>query len=219
MTAKVKKIDPRPNISQDIADAVRRMIVTGALYPGQRVNEVHLAADLGVSRTPLREALSALVAEGALDAEPRRGFFVTPLSVEEVRDIYPIRALLDPEALRLAGGPSEATLKKLEDIKNRMVKERRTDKVIDLDDAFHLELVKACPNQALVDLIKQFMRRTRRYEFHLMSTRESVQSAVGNKEKIIANLRKGRLDQACEALRRTLERGKEPIIKWLKEKN
>ena len=161
----VKKIDPRPNISLEIADKVRRMIVERKFFPGQRINEVHLAAELGVSRTPLREALSALVVEGALKAVPRKGFFVTPLSVEELENIYPIRAILDPEALRLAGIPSETGFKKLESIKDKMATATSPERVIDLDNNFHLELLAGCPNSALIEIIKQFMNRTRRYEF------------------------------------------------------
>mgnify|MGYP000868776508 CR=1 FL=1 len=88
----------RGNISEAAADAVRAMIVDGRLGPGDRINEVHLSRQLGVSRTPLREALSGLVAEGALIARPRLGYFVRPLTLEEFEQIYDIRPLLDPEA-------------------------------------------------------------------------------------------------------------------------
>ena len=84
------------------------MILDGRLPAGERINEVRLAAQLGVSRTPLREALARLANEGALRDEPRRGYFVKPLTGEEVRAIYPIRAILDPAALRLAGIPAPA---------------------------------------------------------------------------------------------------------------
>src|SRR5262245_36973472 len=96
----------RPNISDVLATALRDMIVDGRLPAGERINEVHLAARLQVSRTPLREALGRLVAEGALTSVPRIGYFVCPLTLDEFEQLYPIRAILDPEALRLAGIPS-----------------------------------------------------------------------------------------------------------------
>jgi DNA-binding GntR family transcriptional regulator len=74
------------------------MIVDGVLGAGEHVNEVHLAARLGASRTPLREALNRLVAEGALDARPRLGYFVKRLTLDEFDQLYDIRPLLDPEA-------------------------------------------------------------------------------------------------------------------------
>jgi len=62
----------RANISEAIASKLRTMIIDGRLRPGTRINEVHLAAGLGVSRTPLREALSSLANEGAVTVKPRR---------------------------------------------------------------------------------------------------------------------------------------------------
>ncbi len=107
------KLTDHPNLSECIRSVVRKMIVNGDLPPDGRINEVHLAKHLEVSRTPLREALTALVGEGALTSVARRGFFVRPLSVEEFRDIYPIRAILDPEAFRLSGIPSSKRFARL----------------------------------------------------------------------------------------------------------
>ena len=73
----------RSNISTDIANQLREMIFARVLEEGSRINEVHLAASLRVSRTPLREALAALVAEGAAYSIPRRGFFVRELTLKE----------------------------------------------------------------------------------------------------------------------------------------
>src|SRR5256885_11811966 len=98
----------RDNISHTVAIELRNMIVDGRLPAGERINEVHLSKQLGVSRTPLREALARLNQEGALRHVPRIGYFVRPLTLEEFEQIYPIRQLLDPEALRLAGLPSPA---------------------------------------------------------------------------------------------------------------
>src|SRR5258706_15896922 len=85
------RLADRPNISETAAQAVRRMIVDGRLAAGSRINEVHLAGSLGVSRTPLREALSRLVAEGALVVRPRLGMFVRPFTVEEFEQLYDLR--------------------------------------------------------------------------------------------------------------------------------
>src|SRR5579862_2230589 len=101
----MRNIEPlrRLNISETVAAAVRAMIVDGRLAPGERINEVRLSQALGVSRTPLREALGRLAAEGALTSPPAIGYSVRPLDVAEFEQLYDIRPLLDPEALRLAG--------------------------------------------------------------------------------------------------------------------
>src|SRR5436305_13428482 len=112
MISLINEATDRPNAPEVVAAALREAVIDGRLLPGKRVNEVHLARALGVSRTPLREALMRLSAEGALAVEPRTGFHVAPLTVAELEQIYPIRALLDPAALRLAGIPSPARLRR-----------------------------------------------------------------------------------------------------------
>src|SRR5256886_12952136 len=89
----------RDNISDSVAAELRRRIVDGRLPAGERINEVHLSRELGVSRTPLREALSRLAAGGALTAVPRFGFFVRPPTSDELEQIYDIRPIRDPAAL------------------------------------------------------------------------------------------------------------------------
>lgn len=206
----------RPNISESLVVALRDMIVDGGLAAGERINEVHLAARLGVSRTPLREALGHLVAEGALTIVPRIGYFVCPLTLKEFQQIYPIRGILDPEALRLAGIPSAQRLGRLESLNQKIIKARGVEKVLALDDAWHLELLAECPNKVLIDLIKQFIRRTRRYEIALMRERRNVSATSNDHEKVMNALRAGDLKAACNALRQNMQSGSEPIIAWLK---
>jgi len=205
----------RGNISDDVADALRNMIVDGGLPAGERINEVHLSQQLGVSRTPLREALARLAHEGALEAFPRIGYFVRPLTVEEFEQIYTIRPILDPAALSLAGLPSPEQMKRLDEINRRIEKARDADEIIGLDDEWHLQLVSTCPNKVLVDLIKQFARRTRRYEIALMRERRNVLASLTEHKAIMSALRKRNLEGACAALRVNCEIGFAPIMKWL----
>lgn len=93
-----------------LRDAVQSAVLDKLLrgdYPvGTRINEVHLAAELGVSRTPLREALSALANDGLIEARPSRGFWLSPLTDTEVRETYPIISALEQFALRRPTPPS-----------------------------------------------------------------------------------------------------------------
>jgi DNA-binding GntR family transcriptional regulator len=208
----------RPNISGTLADTIRQMIVDGRLAAGSRVNEVHLSRALGVSRTPLREALMRLTTEGALDVKPRLGFHVTPLRLEELADIYPVRALLDPEALRLAGKPSAAQLARLTAVNRKIAEAKSPAAVVALDDQFHAELLAHCPNRVLLALIEQFQYRTRRYELALMRDRVNVLDTVRQHAAVLARLRRGDLRGACTALRKNMESGRAPIEAWLRKK-
>lgn len=208
----------RPNISDDLVRAVRAMIVDGRLAAGERVNEVHLAAALRVSRTPLREALSRLTAEGALTAVPRRGSFVTPLTPEDLEQLYDLRPILDPEALRWAGIPPEGNLDELEALNQKIQAATDPEQVIALDNDWHLQLLSACPNRVLVGFIEQLMQRTRRYELALMRERPNVERATAHHEHILAALRRGDLTTACAELKANLQSGREPILAWLRER-
>ena len=207
----------RPNLSDDVVEKLREMIVDGKVK-ADRINEVQLAAQLGVSRTPLREAMVRLEAEGAVISQPRRGFSVRALSVEEVEQIYPIRAILDPEALRTAGVPSQKRLARLAELNGKLMDAADLKAVITLDDKWHLEVLADCPNLALIELIKQFIIRTRRYELALMRDRHNVDRAIRDHAEIISSLERNDLDGACKALKMNMEGGKAPIINWLRER-
>lgn len=209
----------RGNLSDDLAMVIREMIFDGRLPAGERVNEVHLAAELGVSRTPLREALAALVAEGALVSIPRQGVSVRELTLEEARNIYPIRAFLDPEALRLAGIPSPERLQRLEAIIKKLRTARNAASAIRLDEDWHRELWADCPNPVLIELIEQFIRRTRRYELASMSRQRNVRKTAATKARIVETLREGRLTRACSMLRKSLMSGGTPVFEWLAERD
>jgi DNA-binding GntR family transcriptional regulator len=208
----------RQNMSEQLANIVRQMIVDGVIPAGSRINEVHLARDLGVSRTPLREAIARLVREDTLATVPRVGAFVRPLTIQEFEQIYPIRALLDPEALRLAGLPSREHIGRLERLNARIDAATNPDNIIALDDEWHLLLIAGCPNKVLIDLIQKFMRRTRRYELALMRERQQVDVATGTHREIIAKLRDGDIEAAASILKRNLETGGDPIRRWLLER-
>ncbi len=202
-------------MSEAAAEAVRAESVDGRLAAGERINEVRLAGQLGVSRTPLREALSGLVAEGALIARPRLGYFVAPLSLAEFDQLYDIRPLLDPEALRLAGVPDARAIAQLDKL-DRQLAAAQGARAIALDDEWHFALIKACPNKVLLDLIGNMMRRARRYELALMRENANVIRANADHAHIIGALRDGDLDAACAALRINMQSGKAPIVAWLR---
>jgi DNA-binding GntR family transcriptional regulator/CubicO group peptidase (beta-lactamase class C family) len=213
-----QRID-RNNIADSIASDLRNEIMEGRLRAGERINEVHLAAAFGVSRTPLREALGRLVAEDAVASVARRGFFVTPLSLEEFKLLYPIRSILDPGALQLAGIPSTERLNRLAVLNKELVATKNAYARIRLDEAWHLELVAQCGNRILIDLIKQFMLRTRRYELALMREEFRVLRSVADHHRILRALRAGNLAKACNALGQNMAGGSTAIVAWLKSRS
>ena len=213
----MQKAEPlsRANVSEQVAAAVRAMIVDGRLAEGERINEVRLSESLGVSRTPLREALSRLAAEGAIASAPGLGYRVRPLTLEELEQLYDIRPILDPEALRRAGLPDARRLRRLEQLNRAFAAERDAEAAIALDDQWHLELVATCPNKVLIEMIQHIMLRTRRYELALMRETANVERATGDHDLILAALGNGDLEAACAALKQNMQSGRGPIVAWL----
>lgn len=205
----------RANLADDVVTAVRDLILDGEVMDGERLNEVRLAERLGVSRTPLREALQRLVADGFVAQVPRRGFFVRPLSLDEAEQIYPIRAILDPEALALAGLPPASTIEALTRLNGKLARAGEPLKVIALDEEWHRRLLEHCPNRVLLDLIESFMARTRRYEVAYFRETEHVEVAGEEHRRILESLEAGDLDAACRRLRQNMQTAVDPILAWL----
>lgn len=198
------------------------MITNGVLPAESRINEVHLSEQLGVSRTPLREALAALVSEGALENRPRKGNFVRPLTRDEFESIYGIRPILDIEALRLSGIPEREDLDRLVELNEKLREAKSARTRIARDDDWHLLLVQNCGNQILLDLIRQFILRTRRYEIAYLKNSNNASTAYDEHLAIIHALRDGDLAGACDGLKQNLTSGISPILDWLdtlKEQN
>jgi DNA-binding GntR family transcriptional regulator len=192
------------NLRVTIAKNVRERIVAGQLTPGSRVNESRLSAELGISRTPLREALFTVERLGMIDADPQRGFFVAPLSAREVRELYPIGKALDSLAVRSAGHVPVATLRAMRQA-NRVLLEHADDaeraRLADRD--FHQALVSRCPNRRLLALLDDIQIAMERYERLYMSDASDIQRSGRRHHAIIEALAADDIETAVAILGET----------------
>lgn len=135
-------------LATQVAERLRSDILAGTHGPGEQLNEVELALNLGISRGPLREAMQRLVQEGLLKSFPHRGVFVVELSEEDMLDVFFVRASLEEAAIRrvIAGGDRTATARLLTGISERMDRAMRDGDHAsggDLDLEYHRALVDA----------------------------------------------------------------------------
>ncbi len=141
-------------LSQHVAQALREAIGRGALPPGARVVEQHLAEQLDVSRAPVRDALRALVGEGLITLTPHRGAIVTPISRQLISDVFDVRAALEGLAARHAAPRiSDADLDTLRQLTADMqAAAAATDRytLTNLDVAFHRTICAACERPVLL---------------------------------------------------------------------
>lgn len=156
----------RSNLRDQVKQEILDRLSAGSLTPGTAVNEVHLAAELGVSRTPLREALISLKQEGIISTVTGKGFFWTPVSVRELREITPMIAAL--ESLAIESTPPDL----LAEIAPTLIAEATAfstesavhSEIIKADDAWHSLLLSRCPNRRLRDLLSAQRSVLHRYE-------------------------------------------------------
>jgi DNA-binding GntR family transcriptional regulator len=142
-----------------VAVELRAAIVRGDLAPGGKILQEATAQQLGVSLIPLREALKTLAGEGIVDYQPQRGYFVTELSVERMRELYLARELLEAEAERLAlAKVDERALEVMRAqarIQQRAVEERDAVEMIAANRVFHFTLFELCGNPWIVKFVAQ----------------------------------------------------------------
>ena len=215
----MQKMDDTDTLAGALIVRIREAVLNGKLPDGERVNEVHLARTLGVSRTPLREALNRLVAERLLTLRPRHGYYVPPLSIEDCEAEYGIRPILDVAALEQAGAPPPGAVDALEKINQRIQSAKAPEQAILLDNEFHLRLIAHTPNPVLIELIELMMIRTQRYEYAYFRETGSLVTASDQHAEIIEALRDSDLERACGALRENLTSGLGPLRGWLATRN
>jgi DNA-binding GntR family transcriptional regulator len=118
----------RVPLRDQAVESLRDMIITGVLVGGERINEVELAAHLGISRGPLREALQRLGAEGFIEFQQNRGGFVRTITVDDLRHLYEFRELIEVKAATLAASrATEADIARLQDLLNAVDDVLRND--------------------------------------------------------------------------------------------
>lgn len=153
----VKEIGKTRDVSFSAYEQVRNAIQSGKLKIGERITEVALAEQFGVSRTPIREAIARLEAEGLLTNVPRRGLIVTSLSHQQIVELYTMREILEGAAGRLtalSGSDTElATLKDLIDSEASMLDDQ--PKLSEINRQFHYLLALAAHNRYLLTAIEQ----------------------------------------------------------------
>lgn len=166
-----------------VYDQVRAMATDFEFKPDERINEGALAGKLGTSRTPLREALNRLVAEGFLTFQNGRGFFCRSLDPDQILGLYEARQAIECEALRLA--VSRATddeiaevMVFLEETETAYSSSSSSEALVELDEAFHLRLVRMAKNQELERILANVNARIRYVRWIDMSERRGITPAA-----------------------------------------
>ncbi|MEO6795140.1 MAG: GntR family transcriptional regulator [Mycobacterium sp.] len=152
----------RPQLSEAVARVVRKRIFDGGYAAGEYVRLDQLATELGISVTPVREALVELRAEGLLDQQPHRGFVVLPVTKRDLADVADVQAFVGGElAARAAAGISDEQLAELHEIQSRLEKAYAGDdeeRTVRLNHDFHRAINVAAASPKLAQVMSQITR-------------------------------------------------------------
>lgn len=205
-----------------VFDVLMNAIMRGQLSPGERLLEVQLAEEMGVSRTPVREAIRRLELEGFVVMLPRKGAYVAGLSIDDVENVYEIRTALETLAVRLAAQRMvDEDYRQLDELVERMQatwQEGDVDNWVKLDASFHELLYKFSRNDRLVQLMSNVMEQISRYRILSLANVEVRHNSLAEHQEVISALRQRDSVEAEAAAARHIENTKQSLVRMLENK-
>ena len=187
-----------------VFNTLRQAILRGELKPGERLMEIQLANKLGVSRTPIREALRKLELEGLVNMVPRKGAEVADITEKSLRDVLEVRKALEELSVQLAC--EKITEEEIEELKR--VAERFKDtlddqdvtKIAEADVAFHDVIYTATDNQKLILLLNTLREQMYRYRVEYLKKEEAYPQLIAEHEELIDNISKRNKEEATRIM-------------------
>jgi len=210
----------RPQLAEDVARHVRKRIFDGTYAAGQYIRLDQLAAELGVSVTPVREALFVLSAEGLLSQQPRRGFVVVEVTGRDLTDVANVQAHIGGElAARAAVNITDEQLRELEKIQTELEDAYASDdddRAVRLNHEFHKAINVAADSPKLAQLMSQITRYAPESVFPVVAG--WPKRSMKDHRRVVAALAKRDSEQARAAMSEHLSAGATPLINHLKQR-
>jgi DNA-binding GntR family transcriptional regulator len=196
----------RISLREQALQIVRHALVSGEIKPGDIYSAAALADRLGVSNSPVREAMLTLVHEGLMEAVPNRGFRVVPLSDADLEEVYQLRLLLEvPAMVQLAERGIAAEQERLtalaEDIE-RAAADLDVMRFLEADRTFHLELLGLLGNRRLVTVVANLRDQTRLYGLKALARQDKLSASAAEHRGLVTAIASGdtkRVEQVCRA--------------------
>ncbi|QEA14179.1 GntR family transcriptional regulator [Comamonas flocculans] len=194
---------------EEVAEQLRQRIFQRELEPGSWIDELRIAEEFGISRTPLREALKVLATEGLVTMKVRRGAYVTETSEKDLRDIYHLLALLESDAAaevaRAASGAELAELQALHDELEGAADQH--ERFFALNEHFHIRVLELADNrwrQQMVGDLRKVMKLNRH---NSLFKRGRIADSLAEHRAIMAALRERQPEAAAQAVREHFANG------------
>ncbi len=203
-----------------VFNTLRQGILKGELEPGERLMEVALAERLGVSRTPIREAIRKLELEGLVIMIPRKGAEVASISEKSMRDVLEVRRALEEVAVELAC--KRITPEQMEDLKRAYrvfassIDSKDLISIAQKDEAFHEAIYHATQNQKLEQMINNLREQMYRYRLEYIKDKDKRHILVEEHKQIMDALESHDVEAAKQAIRTHIDNQQSTVLKNLK---
>jgi DNA-binding GntR family transcriptional regulator len=199
----------RRALYQDVAERLRQQIYARELPPGSWIDELRIAAEYGISRTPLREALKVLAVEGLVTMKLRRGAYVTDVSRDDVQQVYHLLALLESDAAgEAAAHADDAALQHLRTLHEQLEKrQRQPDAFFAANEAFHLALLLAAGNRWRLQIVTDLRKVMKLNRHHSLFRRGRLAESLAEHRALLDALLQRDAQRACALMQQHFRNG------------
>ena len=201
----------RRALYEDVADRLRAQIFERELEPGAWIDEMKLAAEYGISRTPLREALKVLAAEGLVAMKPRRGDYVAEMRRDDVAEVYLLLALLEADAAgQAARRADEAQRSRLQALHERLEKQvRQRDAFFATNERFHMALLEIAGNRWRTQIVADLRKVMKLNRHHSLFKQGRIADSLAEHRALMVALLARDAAKASRLMRAHLDSGLE----------
>ncbi len=215
------KLDNYKPLREIVFEHLREAIISSQLKPGERLMELQLAEEMGVSRTPVREAIRKLELEGLVVMVARRGAYVSDLSIRDIAETFEIRAALESLASGLAA--ERITPEELEQLERTLVQigesieQNNMDEVVRLDEEFHAIMYSASRNQRLTQIVSNLREHITRFRLSSLAIPGRFKSVFQEHKNIVEAISERNSTLAQALAKEHIENAEHSLMEWVRE--
>lgn len=205
-----------PLLSDRAYERIKHDIICCLIAPGTEVSEAQLCAQYKLGKAPVRMALSRLAHDGLVRAMPRRGYMVTPVTLQDIHDVFELRLMLEPVAARMAAGRVDAQrLRMLDDICREGYQTgntKSTARFLDANKAFHVTIAQAAGNARLAGAIEQLLDEMTRLLHLGLGSRNRSQEMQHEHRTLVKALSRGDGETSANICREQIEAARSMVL-------
>ena len=214
------RLDLYKPLREVVFDSLREAIINGTLRPGERMMEIQLAEEPGVSRTPVREAIRKLELEGFVVMVPRKGAYVAGISLKDIADVFEVRASLEALACGLAA--ERITGEELENLElflaqfAEIIDEGNPPKFVEFDTNFHDYLYQSSRNQRLVQMLNNLRDEIQRFRSVSLAFPGRPKEALDEHRKIVEAVADRNISKAQHTAWEHIEKAENSLMETIR---